>query len=292
MPSTLKLFLGALCIGFAPVFVKLLEMPPTVIGFYRCLFAAAGLFFLSAKQPNKHSPKRRWILAAGAAFAIDLYVWHRSVVYAGAGLGTILGNTQVFYTSLFGLLFLGEKLKLRFWFAVILAFAGIYLLVGFHRTPSEHYWAGVGFGVSTGIVYALYILCMRQAEGESGLPSGRLLAEVSLVCALVLLPVCLAEHSLRLPTGNEWIWILALAGVAQITGWWLISGSLRAVPVSQAGLILLTQPAVATLMGALLFGEALGLAQASGAVLTFGAIYLGATGRDRQIKLPPQTADK
>ncbi|MCB0405491.1 MAG: DMT family transporter [Bdellovibrionales bacterium] len=292
MPSTLRLFLGALCIGFAPVFVKLVTLPPSLIGFYRCLFAASALFVLSRGQRPSPRTKHAWVIAAGFVFALDLYVWHRAVLFAGAGLGTILGNTQVFYTSLFGLFFLGERLRLRFWFAVALAFAGVYLLVGFHSTPSEHYWAGVSFGIVTGIAYALYILCMRQAEAQSGLTSGQLLAEVSLVCAAVLFVVCVSEHSLRLPSGAEWGWLVALAGVAQIAGWWLISGSLRTVPVSQAGLILLTQPTVATLLGALLFGEALGLAQISGALLTFGAIYLGATGRRPPVKLQPRIADK
>ena len=162
------------------------------------------------------------IILAGLLFALDLYVWHRAVVYAGAGLGTILGNTQVFYTSIFGFLFLGEKLSLRYWISVSLAFVGITLLVRFQQIlPSTEYTEGVFFGLLTGIVYAAYLLCLRKSEGFHKLKSTQLLGLVSLVTALCLLGVSGMEQSLRLPNGMEWIWLIGLALVAQIAGWWL-----------------------------------------------------------------------
>jgi drug/metabolite transporter (DMT)-like permease len=50
---------------------------------------------------------------------------------------------------------------------------------------------------------------------------------------------------------------------------------LQTAPVSRAGLILLAQPALATVWGALFFDELLTARQAAGAVLTLAAIALG-----------------
>jgi len=137
MPKV-QLLLGAFCIGLAPIFVKLIHLGPTVIGFYRCSIAGALLlpFFIHHKISRKEksapsNPTLFWIIMVltGLVFAIDLSVWHRSVIYAGAGLSTILANTQVFYLALLGVLFLNEKITPRFVLAVILACAGIVLLV-------------------------------------------------------------------------------------------------------------------------------------------------------------------
>ncbi len=84
---------------------------------------------------------------------------------------------------------------------------------------------------------------------------------------------------MRLPTPMEWVWLALLAFIAQVVGWLLISRNLMKVPVSRAGLILITQPLVSTFAGALLFNERLGVLQMIGAVIVFAALYLGNTGK-------------
>jgi drug/metabolite transporter (DMT)-like permease len=286
----LRLFLGAVLIGFAPILVKLVAIGPTTTAFYRCAFAflilmllmASGLLSKNVRLSPRHWPREaKWLAAlAGLLFAGDLYVWHRAVLYAGAGMGTILGNTQVFYSSLLGLLFFDERLTFRFVVSVLMAFAGVFLLVRFGSAPSstlgDKYWWGVAFGLSTGAFYASYILTMRRLEKLSvGIPTEQLIAAVSAVAAIVLLPISLHESTLRLPVGMEWVWLPTLALVAQIAGWILITKNLPKVPLSRAGLIILAQPVVATVVGNLLFGESLSPLQLLGAVLTLAAIYLG-----------------
>lgn len=199
-------------------------------------------------------------------------------MYAGAGLGTILGNTQVFYVALVGILFYKERPSLKFLVSVLLAFFGIYLLVGFHSMQSVHdnYPLGVAFGLITGVVYASYILVMRKIESLSkSIPTEQALAFVSLICSLVLLIVSAAEGTLVWPETTDWVWLVGLALVSQVIGWLLITRALPKTPVSRAGLILNTQPVVAVVAGDLLLGEKLTPVQMVGAALTLSAIYLG-----------------
>ena len=42
----------------------------------------------------------RWTIVAGFVFFLDLYCWHKSILYSGVGISTILANTQVFYAIL------------------------------------------------------------------------------------------------------------------------------------------------------------------------------------------------
>lgn len=277
-----SLFIGAGLLGFAPIFVKLVTLGPTTIGFYRCALGSFFLFLMSfGRRPNW--PKQIWgyIALAGVLFACDLFVWHRSVLYAGAGLGTILGNTQVFYVAAIGILFFGEKPTSRFLLAVLLAFLGTYGLVCFKSEASplsEHYQEGVAYGLATGVIYSGYVLTIRRIERLSGNSSRALwLAAVSAVTAFSLLPVSLAEASLQWPTLSDLFWLVLLAAIAQVIAWLLISKNLKSVPVSRAGIILITQPLVATIAGALLFGERLHPIQWAGATLVFISLYLTAS---------------
>jgi len=283
----LKLFLGAVCIGFAPIFVKLVSLGPTAIGLYRCAFAFFFIGILYRINRVSHGALPRtfeslaYVILAGLLFALDLFVWHRSVLYAGAGMGTILGNTQVFYVLLAGL-FMGERVTSRFLVSVALAFVGVYLMVGFTNgaPPSEFYGRGILYGLATGMVYGAYLLSIRHLEKlGDGRASLFILTVVSLVSAFFLLLFTLIEGSLRLPIGKEWTWLILLALIAQVAGWLLISKALPRVPVSRAGLLLLTQPVVATILGNAIFAERLGSIQLIGAALTLTAIYLGGTSK-------------
>ncbi len=279
-----KLFLGAVCIGFAPIFVRVLFLGPSLIGAYRCGFAALLLvaYIQYLKKPFQplQWTKELWkfVLLAGFLFGLDLFVWHRSVIFAGAGLGTILGNTQVLYVALVGIYFHKEKISISFIAAIVMAFFGIYLLVNY-RLPTEvkpEFALGVTYGLITGVVYASYILTMRKLESFSQtVPREQVLMMVSLIASLCLFIASLMEGTFRLPVGNEWPLLFSLAFVAQVMGWLLITKNLRLVPVSRAGLIINAQPVVAVIAGNLILNEHLSTLQICGALLTLSAIYLG-----------------
>jgi drug/metabolite transporter (DMT)-like permease len=277
--------LGALCISFAPVLVNLIGAGPTLVALCRTGFAALILapWVLASRSGRPPAVSRRALLllaAAGLAFAADLFFWHRSVRYAGAGLGTILANTQVFYLSLIGILFLGESAGRRFLLAVPLAFAGVTLLIGVRPAWADPtlYAYGVVFGLLTGVAYASYILALQQAQHEAaGLGATETLAGVLVCSTLVLLPVTAAAGEFQMPGTRDLILLGALAIGPQILGWMLIMRGLRTTRVSRAGLVLLAQPVLATIWGALFFDEILSPRQIGGAALTILAIGLGST---------------
>lgn len=308
---TLMLAAGAICISFAPVFVKLLlneGMGPTVIGQWRLIFGGLIFFLLVISLGGSvkiSGASVKWALIAGTLFAADIFVWHKSILYVGAGMATILGNMQVFGVSLMGRILYQERLSKVFKLAVPLALVGVALLtgVGSEIEFSGRYALGVFFGLSTAVFYTFYLISLKSSarvileqtepqenhlsEGhlsEGHLSEGRrrllgiatLLGWVSLSSALLLSGAAALEgEALLAPTPLAWGYSLALAGVAQVLGWLLIYRSLAELPASRSGLILLLQPTFATLWGALFFAETLTMLQLCGATLTLGAIYLG-----------------
>ena len=288
---------GAALISLAPVLVKLATaagVGPSAIGAWRSLIGSALLFMLAGLRGADLRPTRREaaiFFAAGLLFAGDLFCWHRSITIVGAGMATILGNTQVFWTSAFGRLAYGEPLSSRFAIATATAFAGVVLLagVGSEVAFTNTYLAGIGFGLATGVLYASYILTVQRSSGGGKVaPSSaaaradplthslRLLAWITLATGSLLMLSTLVEgEAIAPPSITAWAYLAALAVIAQVLGWIFITAGLRHAPASRAGLALLLQPVLATIWGVAFFAESISGVQGVGAALTITAIYLG-----------------
>ncbi len=277
---------GALCISFAAIFVKLLGreiLGPTAIGFWRTFIGAAILFLillLKGDSLKLSAPVIRLSVLAGFAFFLDLFFWHRSILYSGAGMATILANTQVFWMSLIGTLMFSEKLTRVFFVSASAAFVGIVLLIGLGSdiSFSASYIRGVIFGLMTGIFYSAYMTSLKKVGHEEIRPSSlTLMAWTSLFTSVFLGIAMIFERGPHLPPNLfAWAILISLALIAQALGWWVISSSLPRLRASQSGLVLLLQPTLATIWGWLFFAEKLGALQAFGAAITLAAIYAGA----------------
>ena len=284
------LIIGAVFISFAPVFVKLVgndRLGPTAIGFWRTLFGSLVLFGMAGARGRglMITPRlMRISVLAGFVFFLDLFVWHRSIVYSGAGMATILGNTQVFMTAILSFLIFKEKLTLRFWIAAISAIAGVALLVGLVAEDvvfTHRYVLGVAFGLSTGIVYSNYLIVMRWTAHREGLNNVMaFMAWTSLFSAAFLGSAGLIERVPMLPPDPpSWIWLVSLGITAQALGWWTITWALARIDAARAGLVLLIQPTLAMVWGVIWFAEQFTATQAVGAAITLAAIYYGSLRR-------------
>jgi len=163
----IQLIFGAACISFSPILVKLIGvslMTPTAIGFWRCILGALILFswaILTKRQLLIEMPIMRWAILAGFFFSFDLFFWHRSIIYAGAGLSTILGNTQVFASAILGFFIFKDRLTIKFFLAAVAAMAGVVLLAGIGSAIefTDLYTRGIFYGLMTGLSISL---CSRH----------------------------------------------------------------------------------------------------------------------------------
>jgi len=306
MPPVLLLLIGATCISFAPIFVKMVEVMPSVSAWYRVFLGGhilllwGGLsqhqrILLEKKSLNLAAAvgvstgrDRRlqlrlwafWCVVAGLFFALDLAMWHQAIIYSGAGISTFLANLNVFYLTFFGMIFLQERLSIRYALFTLGALIGSLLIVDITAWSawSAHYTEGIALGFLTGMAYSGFILCLRQAETSAR--SLALVRPFTLGCSSIATAVFLtlailyAQQSLVV-SGKDLAILLALALIAQVLGWSLISRALPALQVSISGLLLLLQPVLAAIWAVLLFDELWNYWQVLGAFLTLLCIYGG-----------------
>ena len=157
--------------------------------------------------------------------------------------------------------------------------AGVVLLVGIGSDVSfeGRYLQGIIFGLLTGVIYASFLITVRQVGRISGNGTNLTrIAWISLFAGLFLSVSAVAEGDLGPPPDlRTWSLLFLLALVAQSVGWLMIARSLPKVSGAIGGLLLLLQPVLATAWGALLFREHLEPVQMIGAAVTLVAIYVG-----------------
>jgi drug/metabolite transporter (DMT)-like permease len=288
--APLWMLLGAALIGTNGLMVRFADVPPTISAFWRMAFAGAMLLLVVfATRSWRPLPARAWLwtLAPGAAFALDLWLWHRSILLVGPGLATLLANAQVFFMALAGAWLYRERIGPRFLAGIVLAFVGLWLLLGgqWSSLPAGYRW-GVWLGLATGLAYAAYNLGLKRAQGEAhaallardpgaAAPIPQVLALASLSCAVLLAVAGVAEGaSFAIPSWRSLAVLLLLAGAGHCLSWVLISKAMPHLAVAMVGLLLLLQPIVAFLLDVALLGRGTTAREWWGLAFSLAGIFL------------------
>lgn len=295
--ALLSMLAGAALIGTNAMMVRAAGTPPTVSAFWRMLFAGLMLVLLLRATGRWQTFPRNvwlWALLPATAFACDLWLWHRSILLIGPGLATLLGNAQVFFMALAGVVLYRERLGPRFIAGIVLAFVGLWLLLGsgWSALPPQYRW-GVWLGLGTGVCYAIYNITLRRTQQQAHeatqgpAPIEQVLAIASLGSAVLLGLMGWAEGaSFAIPSWQSLGILLTLALFGHCLSWVLISRAMRHLSVALIGLLLLLQPIIAFLLDVWLLNRATTPREWAGLAVSLAGIFLaGLKGRSR---LPEQ----
>lgn len=281
------LLIGVSLISFSPILVQLSKAPALQVGFYRNAF---GLLFL---LPLVLIKKDKWFagkwtvilpLLAGVIFFFDLWGWHKSIIYIGPGIATLLGNFQVFFLTLFGFLFLKEKLTFQFVISVPLVLLGIYFIVHNPSQLGKHGVLGVTLGVATALCYSGFLLIIRKTQTFKKKISADMNLLYITVCTVSLFAVAMfvSKTPFQIETRLGFVSLLAYGFIPHFLGWIIISRCLPLVKAGVAGISLLLQPVLSFVWEIIIFQKAFTPLQIVGGVLAVTAIYLGTHGQQNK----------
>jgi drug/metabolite transporter (DMT)-like permease len=275
---------GAACISSSAVVMQLAGSSPSATALGRCGLALPVLGALAWVKRRRGgvtmTARGRWLARiAGVFLAADLIVWSHSIADIGAGLGTVVTNLQVVIVALLGWLVLGERPRPALLVALPVMFGGLILVGGLASAGGygTHPELGVAFGAGVAVLYAVYILMLRQAA--AGSPAVATLFEATLGATAASLVLGLALRDFRL--GPAWPalgWLLLLALTSQVIGWLLITVSMPRLPAWLVSALLLVQPAGSLALGALVLGERPSPVQLAGVAVMLGGVLIAARG--------------
>jgi drug/metabolite transporter (DMT)-like permease len=308
MPPAAAAAAGAVCISSSAVLMRLAGTSPSLTALGRCVFALPVLGALAWLERRRGTPpmpsRRRWLARlAGVILAADLIVWDHAIGAIGAGLGTVVGNLEVLIISLLAWLVLGERPRRSLVLASPVMLAGLVLVAGLADGPgSRAYGAdpglGVVYGIGVALLYAVYILMLRQATsspgsapGSAGSAAGRSAVAAPLFDATVgaaagslVLGLALSDfHFAHAGTGpSVWPalgWLALLALTSQVIGWLLITVSMSRLAAGMIGALLLIQPAGSVALSYLFLNERPSMLQLTGVALMLAGVVIAVSGR-------------
>jgi drug/metabolite transporter (DMT)-like permease len=283
----LGVLIGAFAIAFSGILYRKAEVSPATGAFFRCLWALPPLWLLAVREDRRIGARpiavRRAAWLAGAFFAADLILWHYSIEYVGAGLATVLGNTQVVIVGLLAWALFHERPSRNSLLAIPVAMSGIIFISGvlesgaYGSDPKR----GAIYGVLTGIAYSGFLLAMRRGSGGRGRVAGPLY-DATVASAICIVPIGLVIGDLDFkPSLEATAWLIALALSSQVVGWLLITVSLGRLPTAKTSVLLTLQPLLTVLFAALLIDERPSPLQLVGAGAILAGLVIASAGRRR-----------
>lgn len=280
------LILGAITIGFSPIFVRLSEVGPITTAFWRMGFALpfwwVGKVWYEQRaevvEKRPYSPRDFLLLAAaGAFFTADLSLWHTALGYTTVANATLLPNFFPVFVTLGGWLFFRQRVTRVFLGGMVVALVGAVLLIGTNASISSQTLLGDVLSLSTAVVYAGYFLTVSRLRQRLSAFAIMVwvagFASLFLFVETLIVSEPLFENSLR-----GWLVLVGLALVAQVGGQGMIVYALAHLPPAFSAVSMILQPLVATIVAWMLFQETLGPLQAIGGVVVLTGIWLARRG--------------
>ena len=272
------LLLGAAAIGTSALFVKVSETGPVATAFWRVFLALPVLWIWSSlAQRERHrvsfTTARGPLIAAGLFFAGDLAVWHWSIVLTSVANSTLLANLAPIFVALAAWFLFRQKLHIKFLAGLVIALAGMALLIGGDFQLQGRELIGDALGVVTAMFYAGYQLTVTKLRAR--IATSTIMAWSSLITALALLPVALLSGEQLLPASDMgWLKLIGLALISQVAGQSLIAYAMAHLPATFSSVGLLFQPVMATLFAWLILGESISMLQLAGGITVLAGIRL------------------
>ena len=272
------LSLGAMLIGFAPIFVKWSSLSPSAILFWRMLLALPLLIifnYIANKQflfRVKNKNTIFYTALASLAFTTDLILWHASMSITSVSNATIIVNSAPIFVAILAYLIFKDKPAKGFGVSFIITYIGIIGLIIFSNNFTSGRVLGDILCMIAAIGYAIYLLVISRLGKETSL---NIIFYTTLFCCLFSIIPMIVGGGNHIPTSHfEWKNLFLMAFLCQFGGQFLITIGIGKVSASNGSIGLLMQPLTATILAAFIFSEILNLIQILFVLITLIGIYL------------------
>lgn len=267
------LMIGAtLCWASAGIIVRNLSVKDSwEITFWRSLFMMLFVGGVLLARRRGGEPGR--VLRVGPATLVSGALWASMYICFLVALGrTSVANTLVlcsiapFFAALAGRLFLHERVAVRTWIAMSVAFAGIAVM--FAGSLGEGAWLGNLIAVLIPIAFAVNVVVLRRMHASTDTTVTLLISGV--ISMLVTLPV-----AWPLEVNARDLLLLAVMGCIQLgLGCLLMMAATPRLSAAEVGLLSILETLFGTLSVWLIVGEAPAAATLIGGAVVIGALAL------------------
>lgn len=216
---------------------------------------------------------REWgaTLALGVVYTGMTVLYFSSLVYLTAGLATIVLYTYPTMVVVLAVWLLEETLTRLRVLALVLATAGVAIVVGAGVGAVDP--LGIGLALGAAICYAVYTAGSRRLSPVMRPRS--LMIGVLLGTTLSMAGYGALDGGLALPVGNaQWEIVLGLALLSTVVPHLLFYEGVARLQASQVGVLSTTEVLVTVLLGVVLLGEPVTAVLVGGGMLVVAGVLL------------------
>ena len=205
------------------------------------------VFWRMAKSPPPMSVVKNGALR-GFAHSFGVILWFFAMARIPIAEVTAIGYVTPIFITVGAAIFLGERLRFRRIMGVLAGLLGALIIL---RPGFNEISIGQFAQLATAPLFAISYLLTKSMTGESD--SRTIVALLTFFCTLFLFPMALIDW--QTPTMNELFWLFLTACCATF-GHYAMTRALAAAPISVTQPITFLQLVWASLLGILMFDEA------------------------------------
>lgn len=274
---TASIIAGAILWGFIGIFVnKLNGFSSADLLSIRCLVTAILLFaFIAIKDKRllKIKLKDIWMFIGTGiiSFASYSFAYFASIRLTSMSVAAILLYTSPIFVMSMSILIFKEKLTIKKFAAVILAFLGCVFITGLGT--EDHISAkGLTVGLISGFCYALYSIFGKIALKKYSTLT--VTAYTFLFASIVAIPLSDFGNIYSRCDLNTAIFLLIFALLTGLAPYALYTYGLSKTPAGKAAVLACVEPVTAALSGILIMHEAISLQTVLGIILVLSAVIV------------------
>ncbi|OSQ36560.1 DMT family transporter [Thalassospira mesophila] len=301
----LGLLLAASLMGLGPIFVRLSGVSAEASAFWRAMLAAPVFMIASqililpqvgrgkdrtrqtgnvaqSEAAPQTTRKTGLLIVAGLLFAADLMFAHLAIGMTTVANAILLNNLAPLFVGCFGLLGLARRPSRRFWQGLPIAMLGAVCLFFASSQGNGSVYGDALAIVAAGFYGAYFVVIARLRQDHSAL---QIMLWSTVVTAIVLASYMLVfDGSIGMPVmAGGWLALCGLAFLTHIGGQGMVSVCFKRVDEATGSIILLWQPFMSALLGALVLGEVLNPWHGLGAVCVMVAVAYITVRRRRKL---------
>jgi drug/metabolite transporter (DMT)-like permease len=263
------MLLATLAFSIMNVFVKKLNRIPAMeIVFFRCLVSAAiCLVGIGRARVDWKGNNNVLLIARGAFGTLALFTFFITMQHLPLATAVTIAYLSPIFTTLIGVLVLGEHVRPKQWLFYAIAFAGVLVIKGFDSSvPLLYLFTGLVSAVGSGVAYNLV---RRLKEREHPIVVVLHFQLVGVVAGFIFTVFNWVNPI------SAWEWFcLLMCGLLTQFGQTCLTKSLQAERIAHVSILNYTGMIYALIFGVFIFGEHYPAQTIAGIVLVVAGVVL------------------
>ena len=250
--------------GFVVAKGAISEFPPILLMAFRFLVTAVVLVWF-VKPPV--GQLRTLFLIAIVASAIQYSLTFSGLKGLDAGFAALIVQLEVPFLVILGAIILGEKASQRKWTGIIIAFAGVGLLVG--KVEFNNAWGSVALVVFGAFTWAVGQIFVRKLKNIDGLTTTAWIAIFATPQLFIMSLIFETNQMEFIENASVSVWwsVLYLGVIMTALGYYFWNTLIRTYAIEKVAPFLLLLPVFSLIGGVLFLGELISIAKVLGGLI-------------------------